>query len=89
MNFRHHLTHAEWNQSRGKWTVTFENQVTGTPVKQECDILITAMGVLNNWDWPKIPGLHDFKGKLMHSADWDESQDLKVWLTVAQSYYQY
>ena len=23
--------------------------------------------------WPKIPGLHSFKGELIHSANWDES----------------
>jgi cation diffusion facilitator CzcD-associated flavoprotein CzcO len=46
----------------------------------KCDLLIQATGVLNDWKWPKIPGLHDFKGKLMHSATWDESYDYKVCL---------
>jgi len=26
----------------------------------------------SNWKWPQIPGLHDFKGELIHSADWPE-----------------
>lgn len=34
-------------------------------------------GVLNKWKWPTIPGLHDFKGKLMHSARYEEGYDLK------------
>jgi cation diffusion facilitator CzcD-associated flavoprotein CzcO len=34
------------------------------------------MGNLNNWCWPKIEGLQRFKGKLIHSANWDESYDL-------------
>lgn len=29
----------------------------------------------SNWKWPTVPGLHDFQGKLMHSADWDQSYD--------------
>jgi cation diffusion facilitator CzcD-associated flavoprotein CzcO len=46
--------------------------------------LISATGSLNNWQWPSIPGLHDFKGKLMHSASWDEDYDY----TVGHSTYQ-
>jgi cation diffusion facilitator CzcD-associated flavoprotein CzcO len=26
---------------------------------------------VNQWKWPDIPGLHDFKGKLVHSAGYD------------------
>lgn len=32
-------------------------------------------GLLNTWNWPEIPGLHDFKGPYMHSANWDKSFD--------------
>lgn len=52
--------------------------VSNTMKSDECDILISGTGSLNNWKWPSIPGLHDFKGKLMHSASWDESYDYTV-----------
>lgn len=29
----------------------------------------------SNWQWPKIPGLHDFKGHLVHTAKWDTEYD--------------
>lgn len=29
----------------------------------------------SQWKWPDIPGLHDFKGHLVHSAAWDHSYD--------------
>lgn len=29
----------------------------------------------SNWKWPDIPGLHSFKGKLLHSAAWDKNAD--------------
>jgi cation diffusion facilitator CzcD-associated flavoprotein CzcO len=35
----------------------------------ESDIFIKATGILNRWEWPKIPGLDRFKGTLLHSAD--------------------
>lgn len=29
----------------------------------------------SNWKWPNIEGIHDFKGKLVHSARWDQEYD--------------
>lgn len=51
---------------------------TGSVYSDKADVLISATGALNNWKWPDIPGLHEFKGKLMHSAKWDESYDYSV-----------
>lgn len=34
-------------------------------------------GHLNSWKWPEIQGLHDFRGPKAHSAQWDDSIDLK------------
>ena len=31
----------------------------------------------SSWQYPKIPGLDQYKGKLMHSARWDSKYDLK------------
>lgn len=39
--------------------------------------LINAGGILNKWQWPKIEGIKDFKGPLLHSARWDDTVDLK------------
>ena len=33
-------------------------------------MLFTGIGGLSRWKWPDIEGLHDFKGTLIHSADW-------------------
>ena len=44
------------------------------------------MGVetLSRWRWPDIEGLHDFKGTLVHSANWNLGgatweEDAKDW----------
>jgi len=29
----------------------------------------------SNWKWPSIPGLHDFKGQITHSAYWTHTHD--------------
>jgi len=41
------------------------------------DSLIRSLGILNNWKWPDIEGLHDFKGPILHSACWDHSVEFK------------
>ena len=35
----------------------------------------TGANADSNWKWPNIEGLHDFKGKLVHSARWDQEYD--------------
>ena len=69
----HEVTQCRWNgDSSAKWSVTVKNLVTGETINDECDILISARGNLNNPSWPQIPGLETFKGELMHSAKWNE-----------------
>lgn len=69
---------ANWDETAAKWTVKLQIVETGEIFEDTADILVTGIGVLNDWRWPKIPALHDFQGKLMHSADWDEKFDYKV-----------
>lgn len=40
------------------------------------DFFLHGGGVLNNWRWPQIEGLHSFRGTLVHTARWPESLDL-------------
>jgi cation diffusion facilitator CzcD-associated flavoprotein CzcO len=76
------VTHAKWNEESGKWNVLIDRLQVNAQSKQQssfedcCDILINACGYLNNWKWPQVPGLYDFKGKLLHSANWDEGFQL-------------
>lgn len=39
-----------------------------------CNISLTFL--LSNWKWPDIEGLHDFKGKLCHTANYDTKMKL-------------
>ncbi len=42
-----------------------------------CKYVISATGILNQPKYPDIPGIDTFKGKMMHTARWDDSYDLK------------
>jgi cation diffusion facilitator CzcD-associated flavoprotein CzcO len=65
---------ADWDAGKGLWTlgVTTTN-LDNTQEKKhvEAEVVVSATGVLNNWKYPDIVGLKDFKGKLLHSANWD------------------
>lgn len=48
----------------------------GAAFDKDYDFLISATGFLNAWKWPAIPGIENYKGKLVHSAAWDNSLDV-------------
>ncbi|KAJ6023943.1 hypothetical protein N7540_004740, partial [Penicillium herquei] len=70
---RHQVVSAIWNTKEHGYHVKIRDLNTNTDIDDFCDILINAGGVLNSWRWPAIPGLESYKGKLVHTANWDES----------------
>ncbi|KEF62563.1 uncharacterized protein A1O9_00536 [Exophiala aquamarina CBS 119918] len=80
MHFRHRAIHAEWQERSATWQLKFEvTDAAGQTsyLDRECDVLVSGVGTLNNWKYPDIEGLSQFKGSLMHTATWDDSVDLK------------
>ncbi|KAI1613103.1 hypothetical protein EDD36DRAFT_488132 [Exophiala viscosa] len=75
VRFRHYFQRAEWDESIQQWRIEVTDLNTNKTVTDTCDILLKGTGLLNTWKWPDIPGLHDFKGPYMHSANWDSSFD--------------
>ncbi|OQD75619.1 hypothetical protein PENDEC_c006G03066 [Penicillium decumbens] len=75
IKLKRQISEAAWNEDSSKWEIKVQDVDTCSVESDQCDILIQATGALNNWKWPNIPGLHDFKGKLLHSAVWDEEYD--------------
>lgn len=59
----------QWLEEKSQWRVTTEYQ--NSTREELADLVISAQGFLNAWNWPDIPGLHDFKGHKTHSASWD------------------
>lgn len=57
--------------------VRLESGIEKRTYEEEADVVIQATGSLNAWKWPAVNGLHDFKGTLMHSAQWDPSINLE------------
>ncbi|KAL1997923.1 hypothetical protein VTN02DRAFT_420 [Thermoascus thermophilus] len=77
VQFRSKVLGAEWQEEQGKWKIQVESESCDGGTRREvfADVLITAVGVLSRWKWPSIPGLHDFRGHITHSAAWDHAYD--------------
>ncbi|KAI9818370.1 MAG: hypothetical protein M1827_000428 [Pycnora praestabilis] len=73
----HIVVGAQWDEDHGIWNLQVKSLETGETFDDWCHMLINGSGILNNWRWPDIPGLHSFKGPLMHSAAWKDEYDLK------------
>lgn len=69
---------AHWSETSSKWIVQIKDLKTGICFQDDCDVLMTGEGVLNEWKWPDINGIKTFKGKLLHSANWDTDYDVEV-----------
>lgn len=76
VKLRHLVTSATWNTTADVWDLEITDLTTGEIIHDQADIFINASGVLNHWKWPDIAGLKDFKGVLLHTANYDPSVDL-------------
>ena len=62
---------ATWDESRACWTLKLESGET-----VEAEVVVSAIGMFNELNWPDIEGLDTFAGKSFHSAEWDWDHDL-------------
>lgn len=71
----HEVVGAHWDDNERQWVL----KVRGPDGEfvDRCDFLVNGSGILNNWKWPDIEGIQNFKGKLMHTARWDQGYDFK------------
>lgn len=76
IKLQHRVVDAVWNQEEGKWHVKVEKP-DGSNFEDIGDVIVSARGNLNNKQWPDVPGLWDFQGKVMHSAAWDQEYDFR------------
>jgi len=70
IHFNTKVEAARWNEDSCSW------RVSSTRGEFVARVLISAVGMLNMPQWPDVPGLEDFGGKLFHSARWDSDIDL-------------
>jgi cation diffusion facilitator CzcD-associated flavoprotein CzcO len=77
----HELVHAKYDEPLGKWKLRILRgpETAREEFEDTADVFFAAVGTFNRWHWPDIPGLNDFKGRLVHSANWDVGEGLNDW----------
>lgn len=82
IRFNTSVDEAHWDDAEKKWKTSVtvsgsKDAEFGEKYTITSDFLVSAVGQLNVPHYPDIPGLKDYRGKVMHSARWDWSYDLK------------
>lgn len=72
MQFNTEMLGATWEEDIQKWRIVCS---TGEVVISR--YLVNALGILARPNYPDIPGLSSFQGKLVHTAKWDEKVKLE------------
>ncbi|WP_067292156.1 flavin-containing monooxygenase [Sulfitobacter sp. EhC04] len=68
---------AQFQQDDASWCLTIRDLASGAERSTTVDVLISAVGVLNQPKIPKITDDHRFKGETVHSAQWHSGIDVK------------
>jgi len=66
---------CEWVEGRGVWKVRVRRKEEEW--EHECRVLFSAVGGLVYPNVPKVDGMEGFKGRICHSAEWDQGIELK------------
>lgn len=72
MQFNTQMTAAEWESDNNSWRVQ-----TSTGQQLSAAYLITGLGLLSKQNFPRYPGLDQFKGELYHTGAWPETHDFR------------
>ena len=63
------ITTVRWSDTHRRWTLT-----TDRGVEHDFDVVVSAVGMLDVPNIPRIPGAQRFRGRQFHSARWDHSK---------------
>src|SRR3546814_16561441 len=71
LRFHQEVVSAEFDRARGLWKIT-----TADGQERHARPLVTACGQLNRPATPKLKGIENFRGTVIHSARWDHDYEL-------------
>lgn len=69
MTFNTEVIGCFWDEEAGKWSVKMKqtSESGEKEFEETCDLLLHATGILNNFKWPDIKGIQNFKGKVIRT----------------------
>lgn len=76
IRFGTQLEKAEFDAARSEWALSVRNP-DGSLENSRTSVLISAAGVFSTPNLPDIPGLEQFEGTVVHTAQWPEGLSAK------------
>lgn len=77
MSFGVECHSAHWDETSSKWKIVVRNVTSQEEKVIWADAFVYAVGRLNNYKIPKIPGQDIFQGKQIHTANWPVDANMK------------
>ncbi|KAF4825972.1 FAD-binding monooxygenase moxY [Colletotrichum tropicale] len=80
IKLRHEVVQTTWDEETSQWILDIDELLDNgekTRFQDKVDFLVASIGIMNTWKWPDIPNREAFRGKMMHSAAYDTSVNLK------------
>lgn len=74
IDFDTYVSGAKWDEAGAKWVVKATRD--GKPVTYEGNYLICACGPNNGPKFPDVKNMEAFKGRVVHTAAWDNDLDV-------------
>jgi len=75
IRFETEVLEARFDEAAQVWAVT-TRRADGMESVDTWDVVVSAVGQLNQPKYPDVPGIGEFEGPAFHSARWDHSVDL-------------
>ncbi|KAI8317669.1 Alkaline protease 1 [Colletotrichum sp. SAR11_240] len=80
IKLRHEVVQTTWDEETSQWILDIDELLDNGEKRRfqdKVDFLIASIGIMNTWKWPDIPNREAFRGRMMHSAAYDTSVNLK------------
>ncbi|KAJ5544974.1 hypothetical protein N7535_006639 [Penicillium sp. DV-2018c] len=77
MAFNTECISARWDESNSKWEIVLRNVASNEQKLVSADVFVYAVGRLNNYKFPTLPGQDVFRGKQVHTANWPIDLNVK------------
>ena len=75
IRFGTEVARARYHRADANWRIDIRN-ADGDHETLTANVLVSAVGMVNRPSIPPLPGLDNFAGPVMHTAQWDNSVDL-------------
>ncbi|MGE4239397.1 flavin-containing monooxygenase [Ramlibacter sp.] len=76
IRFGREVVAATLDEATGEWEIGHRASPDGPIETTRANALVTAVGQLNRPMIPDLPGLEDFRGTVVHTAEWPEGYDV-------------